>query len=47
MDRWLKDAAKPRVRATTYVNYEGVIRNHIKPAALGVFAAGDFAKAKK
>jgi integrase len=31
LDRWLRDAAKARVRPTTYVNYEGVIRNHIKP----------------
>jgi integrase len=31
MDRWLKDAAMARVRPTTYANYEGVIKNHIKP----------------
>jgi integrase len=31
LDRWLRDAAKTQVRATTYVNYEGVVRNHIKP----------------
>lgn len=31
MDRWLKDAAKVRVRPTTYANYERVIKNYIKP----------------
>lgn len=36
LDRWLKDAAKPRVRDATYINYEGVVRNHIKPHLGGV-----------
>ena len=31
MDRWLKDAAKGRVRPTTFANYERVVKNHIKP----------------
>ena len=36
LDRWLKDAAKPRVRETTHANYEGVVKNHIKPHLGGV-----------
>ena len=36
MDRWLKDAAKLRVRPTTYANYERVIKNHIKPCIGGI-----------
>jgi integrase len=36
LDRWLQDAAKSRVRESTYINYEGVIRNHIKPHLGGV-----------
>lgn len=36
LDRWLTGAAKTTVKPTTYVNYEGVIRNHIKPHLSGV-----------
>jgi integrase len=36
LDRWLKDAARQRVRDTTYANYERVIKNHIKPHLGGV-----------
>jgi integrase len=36
LDRWLKDAAKPRVRETTFANYERVVKNHIKPHLGGV-----------
>jgi integrase len=36
LDRWLKDGARPRVRDTTYANYEGVVKNHIKPHLGGV-----------
>src|SRR6188472_1663812 len=31
LDRWLKDSAKPRVRITTYANYERTVKLHIKP----------------
>ena len=30
LDRWLEDGAKPTVRATTYISYQGVVNNHIK-----------------
>ncbi|HEX5106171.1 MAG TPA: site-specific integrase [Pirellulaceae bacterium] len=36
LDRWLQDAAKPRVRETTHANYAGVIKNHIQPHLGGV-----------
>ncbi len=36
MDRWLTGAAKTVVKPTTYANYEGVIKNHIKPHLSGV-----------
>jgi integrase len=36
LDRWLKDIAQPRVKVTTYSNYERVIRVHIKPELGGV-----------
>lgn len=36
LDRWLRDAAKPRVRETTFANYERVVKNHIKPHLGGV-----------
>jgi integrase len=36
LDRWLNDAAKPRIRETTYANYERVIKNHVKPHLGGV-----------
>ncbi|QDU28506.1 Putative prophage phiRv2 integrase [Anatilimnocola aggregata] len=31
LDRWLKDGAKPRVRMTTFDNYERAVNLHIKP----------------
>jgi len=31
LDRWLKDGAKPRVRTTTFANYERAVKLHIKP----------------
>ena len=36
LDRWLKDAAKSRVRETTFANYERVVKNYIKPHLGGV-----------
>ncbi len=36
LDRWLKDAAKPSIRKTTYLNYEGIVENHINPRIGGV-----------
>lgn len=36
LDRWLTGAAKTTVKPTTYANYEGVIKNHIKPHLGGV-----------
>ena len=36
LDRWLTGAAKTAVKPTTYANYEGVIRNHLKPHLGGV-----------
>ena len=36
LDRWLTGAAKTAVKPTTYANYEGVIKNHIKPHLGGV-----------
>lgn len=31
LDRWLKEIAKPTIRATTYEGYERMIRLHVKP----------------
>jgi integrase len=36
LDRWLTGSAKTIVKPTTFVNYEGVIKNHIKPHLGGV-----------
>ncbi len=36
LDHWLKDAVTPSVRPTTYICYEGVVRNQIKPHIGGV-----------
>jgi len=36
LKRWLKDAAKPRVRETTFANYQRVVKNHIQPHLGGV-----------
>lgn len=36
LDRWLDDAAKPTIRATTYASYRVIINNHIKPKIGGV-----------
>ncbi len=40
LDRWLKDVVKPGKAPTTYAEYEGVIRNHLKPA-LGTVKLGE------
>jgi integrase len=32
LDRWLEDDAKGRIKSATYIKYEGIIRNHLKPA---------------
>jgi integrase len=32
LDRWLADGVRNTVRRSTYVRYEGLVRNHIKPA---------------
>lgn len=39
LDRWLEDAAKPTIRATTYASYKGIVENHIKPKIGGVLLA--------
>jgi hypothetical protein len=31
LDGWLEDAARQRVRPTTFQSYESLIRNHLKP----------------
>ena len=36
LERWLEDAARPTVRATTHDSYRGVIDNHITPRIGGV-----------
>jgi integrase len=36
LERWLEDAARPTVRATTHASYKGVIENHIVPRIGGV-----------
>lgn len=40
LDRWLEDAAKPTIRATTHACYKGIIGNHIKPKIGGMKLAG-------
>ena len=32
LDRWLNTSVRDTVRRSTYVRYEGLVRNHIKPA---------------
>jgi integrase len=39
LDYWLENASKPKIRLTTYDNYEGVIRLHIKPRIGGLSLA--------
>jgi len=39
LDRWIEDAARPTVRATTYASYQGIIANHINPRVGGVALA--------
>jgi hypothetical protein len=36
LDRWLRDAAKPTLKATTYANYERAVEQSIKPYLGGV-----------
>lgn len=36
LDRWLEDGAKPTIRSTTHLSYQGIIENHIKPRIGGV-----------
>ena len=36
LDRWLKDAAQPKVKVTTYANYAAAVKNHIKPRIGGI-----------
>lgn len=36
LDRWLRDAAKPTLKATTYANYERAVEQAIKPYLGGV-----------
>src|SRR5512147_1965960 len=31
LQRWLEDAARPKIRLSTYKQYEGIIRVHINP----------------
>ena len=35
LDKWLETTAKPSIRATTYVNYRGIIEKHIALAIGG------------
>lgn len=39
LGRWLKDAAQPRLKLTTYQNYFGVVKNHLKPRIGGIALA--------
>lgn len=32
LDRWLKNSVQNTVRRSTYIRYEGLVRNHIKPS---------------
>ena len=36
LERWLEDASRPTIRATTHASYKGVIDNHIAPRISGV-----------
>lgn len=36
LERWLEDTARPQLRATTFANYSGMIRNHVLPHLGGV-----------
>jgi integrase len=36
LDRWLEDASRPTIRATTYESYKGIIKNHLKPHVGGI-----------
>jgi integrase len=36
LERWLRDAAKPTLKATTYANYERAVERSIKPYLGGV-----------
>jgi integrase len=36
LDRWLEDAAKPTIRATTHASYQGILQNHIQPKIGGI-----------
>lgn len=31
LKRWLDEAAKPKIRQTTYISYENIVRNHLIP----------------
>lgn len=39
LERWLADVAKPGVRETTLVSYQGIVTNHINPLLGGVALA--------
>jgi integrase len=32
LDRWLADGVRDTVRRSTYIRYEGIVRNHINPS---------------
>lgn len=36
LQHWLEDSARPTIRATTYLNYSSVVRNHLIPTIGGV-----------
>jgi integrase len=36
LDRWLEDAVRPAIRATTHANYKGAIEKHINPRIGGL-----------
>lgn len=36
LERWLEDAARPTVRATTHGSYKGIVDNHISPRIGGL-----------
>src|SRR5437868_886395 len=35
LERWLEDAARPTIRATTHASYKGIINRHINPRVGG------------
>jgi hypothetical protein len=40
LDRWLAESVRGSVRHTSYVRYEGIVRNHLKPGLGGMKIKG-------